>query len=184
MPSPRLRVSLALFALLFCSTAWTVEVNQVAPEVELPQVGQEKSLRLTSLRGKIVYVDFWASWCPPCRKSLPLFNVLRNQYADHFEVFAINVDEELDEAMDFLKKYPVDYPVLLDPQYKSAKAYGLKGMPTGYLLDQNGKITAIHQSFKVKDMQKLEAQVKSLVDKMQSATPASSATSASSAPKG
>jgi thiol-disulfide isomerase/thioredoxin len=116
-----------------------------------------KNIGIGDYRGKLIYVDFWASWCGPCRKSLPILNEIRNQFVNQgFEVVAINVDENLSDALGFLDKYPVDYPVLLDPAGQLPRAYRVKGMPTAYLIDENGKIIYKHMGFKTKDRKKIE----------------------------
>ncbi len=121
-----------------------------------------KTTGINNYQGKLVYLDFWASWCGPCRKSLPILNEIRSQYAAQgFEVVAVNVDENLDDALGFLEKYPVDYPILLDPKGKMPQAYKIQGMPTAYLIDKTGKIIYKHVGFKEKDRKKIEA----LIDK-------------------
>ena len=112
-------------------------------------------------RGKLVYMDFWASWCGPCRKSLPVLNEIRADYADRgFEVVAINVDQNLTDALRFLDKYPVDYPVLLDPEGRMPKAYHVKAMPTAFLIDERGKILHKHIGFEKKDRKKIEGLIR------------------------
>jgi thiol-disulfide isomerase/thioredoxin len=107
--------------------------------------------------GKTVYLDFWASWCGPCRKSLPILNEIRSQYSSQgFEVIAVNIDEKLADALRFLDKYPVDYPIFLDPKGKLPKAYKVPGMPTAYLIDEKGTIIYKHVGFKTKDRKKIE----------------------------
>lgn len=144
----------------FISPAHSLEVGDVATSIALPLLvgevgGTPKSIN--DYKGKLVYLDFWASWCGPCRQSLPILNEVRGQYADKgFEVIAINVDEKLPDALKFLKKYPVSYPVLLDPAGKSPQAYKVKGMPTAYLIDENGIIIYKHLGFKIKDRKKIE----------------------------
>ena len=99
-------------------------------------------------------MDIWASWCGPCRKSLPILNEIRRKYLSQgFEVVAVNVDEKLSDALTFLDKYP-DYPVLLDPKGSLAQAYQLQGMPTAYLIDEKGVIIYKHVGFKIKDQKK------------------------------
>lgn len=116
-----------------------------------------KAVAIDNYRGKLIYLDFWASWCGPCRKSLPILNEIRSQYSSQgFEVIAVNVDEKLADALKFLEKYPVDYPILLDPKGSMPQAYKIPGMPTAYLIDEQGTIIYKHVGFKTKDRKKIE----------------------------
>lgn len=115
-----------------------------------------QTVGVDDFKGQLVYLDFWASWCGPCRQSLPILNEIRAKYNDKgFEVVAVNVDENLKDALGFLERYPVSYPILLDPKGEMPKAYDVKGMPTAYLLDKNGKIIYKHVGFKKKDRAKI-----------------------------
>ncbi|RMF16812.1 MAG: TlpA family protein disulfide reductase [Gammaproteobacteria bacterium] len=121
----------------------------VAPDFNLPGLYGDR-VKLADYRGQVVYVDFWASWCGPCRKALPELNALRQELRQQgdFEVLAINLDEDPQDALRFLKKYPVEYPVASDKNATLPPKYGLVGMPTSYLVDQKGNIVAVHQGFK------------------------------------
>jgi thiol-disulfide isomerase/thioredoxin len=133
-----------------------------APAVELPNLPrqEDKTTSLESLRGKVVYLDFFASWCGPCRISLPRLNEIRNELADRgFEVLAVNVDEFEEDALAFLEEIPVDYPVIWDPQGDSPRQYGILGMPTAYLVDREGVIRHVHQGFRKSDTEKVRAMV-------------------------
>lgn len=159
-----LRITL-LFLSLFCfDSVYAARMGSAAPIIQLSILnGSErgKAASLEDYKGKLVYLDFWASWCGPCRQSLPIMNEIRNLYSDlGFEVVAVNVDEKLEDALGFLKKYPVNYPILLDPEGKMPKAYDIKGMPTAYLISKEGKIIHEHVGFKKSDRNKIEALIK------------------------
>ena len=127
-------------------------VGQPAPEVRLPELSGAGDISLESLRGKVVYLDFWASWCGPCRVSFPILEQLRAELAaDGFEVLAINVDEVESDARKFLSEVPVNYLVVRDEQALSPQTYGILGMPTGYLIDRQGIVREIHQGFRKSD---------------------------------
>ncbi len=116
---------------------------------------------IDDFKGQLVYLDFWASWCGTCRQSLPILNEIREEFKDKgFEVVAVNVDENLKDALGFLDRYPVSYPVLLDPKGQMPKAYDVKGMPTAYLLDPTGKVIYKHVGFKKKDREKIVELIK------------------------
>lgn len=117
-------------------------------------------LGLSDYKGKVLYVDFWASWCGPCVVSMPLLNDLRNKYKDvGFEVIAINLDEDVLLAAKFLKQVNIDYPVVSDIHGIVAKQYKVNGLPTAYVIDVKGKIQLVHRGFKKSDINFIEAVV-------------------------
>lgn len=131
---------------------------QNAPGFSLP--GVDGRLDLADYRGQIVYLDFWASWCVPCRKSFPWMNHLQQRYASHgLTVLAINLDDKRENADRFLKKYPARFPVAFDPQGKIAEKYDLKGMPSSFLIDRQGRIVFSHIGFRQQDSDQLENEI-------------------------
>ena len=141
-----------------------VESGESAPAFEGPALKESGTLRLADFRGKVVYLDFWASWCGPCRISLPMLEELRREYqAKGFEVIAVNVDENPQDALDFLKKYPVTYPVVRDPQQAIARLYNVPAMPSSFLIGRDGVVRAVKLGFNKNDMPLLKEQVAQLV---------------------
>ncbi len=137
---------------------------QAAPHIPLPLLENGAAGRTSGIndhKGKIIYLDFWASWCGPCRQSFPFLQNLRDQYHDQgFEIVAVNVDVELKDALSFLQNYPVDYPILLDPEGIMATTYGVQGLPTSFIIDRDGNVVYAHLGFKEKDKQWITALIK------------------------
>lgn len=122
-------------------------------------------VKLDDLRGQVVYLDFWASWCKPCRKSFPWMNKMQTRYSKQgLKVIAVNLDAERELANRFLKENKTEFTIAYDPEGKLAAEYKLKGMPTSYLFDRKGKVINIHMGFRQRDVQKLEAMIKNTLE--------------------
>jgi len=112
----------------------------------------------------VVYLDFWASWCTPCKASFPWMHKIMQNYADQgFEVVAINLDKERKLADEFLGEVDVNFTVAFDKDGNSAAQYKIKGMPSSYLIGRDGKLYASHIGFKEKDKAKLEQAIQNLL---------------------
>jgi len=134
-----------------------------APNVILPTLNGEVNLK--ALRGKVVYLDFWASWCKPCIKSFPWMHYLKKTYQDQgLEIVAVNLDKEKRPAEEFLKLVDVNFIVAFDPEGKTAKAYQLRGMPSTYMIGRDGRLYVSHIGFREKDKLKMEKAVKILLE--------------------
>ena len=104
---------------------------------------------LPDLHGKIVLVDFFASWCEPCKESFPAMEELQQKYGDKgLVILAINVDKKKEDMEDFLKKHPVTFTILRDASNKLVNEVKIPTMPSSFLLDRNGKVVAFHRGFK------------------------------------
>lgn len=156
-----------LLLIILASASHAVEEGYPVPAFDLEKLANAEgkpTIKLSDYRGKVVYIDFWASWCGPCRKSLPDLNDIRAKYADQdFEVIAINLDKDKADALKFLEKYPVDYPIAMDSSGKIAEQYELKGMPNAFLVDRKGNLKHFHAGYKKKDKEKIDAMVASLL---------------------
>lgn len=128
-------------------------VGDLAPVFELPDLlDTDSSTRLSDHRGKVVYLDFWASWCGPCLIAMPKMQALQEELGTNdFVVLAVNVDREPNKARKFLKKVSVTYRNLQDEEGKVPASYGIKAMPSSFVIDRAGKVTLVHQGFKPGD---------------------------------
>jgi len=105
-------------------------------------------------QGSVLYVDFWASWCAPCRASFPFMNQLKAKYAQAgLEIVAVNLDSNRADAERFLKRIPADFKIYFDPEGMVAREFGVKGMPHSFLLNKEGEIIETHIGFRQKDIE-------------------------------
>jgi len=155
-----------IFVFSAAMPALALEEGQPAPDFLLPDILEGKpAISLSALRGKTVYVDFWASWCAPCLRSMPLINTLYSQYKDRgFEVIAINVDDPIEDGRDFLLDTPLDYLIAADTKTEVLEQYGVRGMPTSFLVDSEGIVRMVHIGFRDNDIAIIEAAVTGLLD--------------------
>ncbi|OGI39022.1 MAG: thiol:disulfide interchange protein [Candidatus Muproteobacteria bacterium RBG_16_62_13] len=118
-------------------------------------------LRLASLRGKVVYLDYWASWCEPCRQSFPWMNEMQARYGEKgLVVVAVNLDKDAAEARRFLASFPARFTVAFDPDGKTARRLALKGMPSSFLIDRQGQIVGTHVGFREAGKGKIENEIR------------------------
>jgi cytochrome c biogenesis protein CcmG/thiol:disulfide interchange protein DsbE len=156
-------IALLFFTLTLFSHNSVAAFSQ-APDIELP--GINGTVQLESLKGKVVYLDFWASWCEPCKKSFPWMHGIKQSYADQgFEILAVNLDKDRKLADEFLKEMEVNFIVAFDETGKCASDYKLRGMPSSYLIDRDGKVHASHVGFRENDKASLELAIKNLLNK-------------------
>ncbi len=134
-----------------------------APNFTLKSLGGN-NLKLSEMTGNVVLINFWASWCGPCREEMPLLNDLHKKYEPlGFTVLGVNVEEDAKNARGFLKNFPVDFPVLLDNKNQVSKKYNVIAMPTTVVVDRDGNMRFLHQGYKPGDEEKYRKMVKKLV---------------------
>ncbi len=118
-------------------------------------------------QGKVVYLDFWASWCRPCRKSFPWLNSLKEKYQDKgLVIIGINLDKDLEKAHNFLKQTPAHFKLFADPKGSWADHYKLIGMPSSLVLDGNGEVRHRHVGFKKSIVAQYEGSIESLLSEL------------------
>jgi len=144
------RWSLALALLLVGGTGTAqaaVQASAIAPDFTLRSVGGS-NLRLAEQRGQVVLVNFWASWCGPCRQEMPQLDRLYQKYrSSGFVLLGVNVDDDARKAGDVAAKLGVTFPVLLDTDKAVSKLYDLSTMPSTVIIDRDGKVRYLHRGY-------------------------------------
>jgi len=141
--------------LVFIALLFSVSISPLVQAVELD---------LEQYKGKVVYLDFWASWCVPCRHSFPWMNKMQEELSDKgLVIIAVDLDEERKEADAFLKAVPADFKVIYDPEGQLATKYEVKGMPSSYVFDRSGKLMKSHVGFKNKEADSASKYIESLL---------------------
>ncbi len=149
-----------LAALMAASSAQALEKGAPAPQFDLP--GLDGAIKLAKLQGKVVYVDFWASWCGPCRQSFPWMNEMQARYGGKgLQIVGVNVDAKSEDARQFLTTTPARFAIAFDPQGATPRSYGIKGMPSSVLIGPDGKVLLEHSGFREADRAELESKIQS-----------------------
>ncbi len=157
------RVFLAAFALALSLPVQATSPGAPAPALVLPD-GAGQTVALESLRGQVVYVDFWASWCGPCKRSFPWMNEMARKYgAKGFAVVAVNLDRKREDADRFLKSTSADFTVVYDPAGTTPAAWQVKGMPSSYLVDATGKVVLVESGFRDDRKAEVEERIRAAV---------------------
>ena len=129
--------------------------DPVATDFTLPTASG--TVRLAEHRNEVVYLDFWASWCIPCRKSFPWMNEMTRRYGKQgLTVLAVNLDKERELAEQFLHEIPAKFTIADDPEGKVAEQYEVQGMPSSYIIDRWGHIVRVHLGFRESDTRDME----------------------------
>lgn len=147
------------------STASALGVGDAAPPLALPDA-KGTTVSIADLKGKVVYVDFWASWCGPCRRSFPWMGEMQQKYGPKgLQIVAVNVDKKRADADRFLATTPGAFTVVFDPTGATPTAWDVKGMPTSYLVDRAGRIVNVDTGFHEASKAALEAKLRAAVEK-------------------
>jgi peroxiredoxin len=156
---------LALSALALCGTVATgaVTPSAGAPDFTLPSVGGP-NLRLQEQRGRVVMVNFWATWCGPCREEVPHLSRLYDKYrASGFVVLGVNIDDDPLKAASVAAQLGMHFPVLLDTDKKVSRLYDLSTMPSTVLIDRDGRVRYVHRGFRDGYAETYDKQIRELL---------------------
>ena len=163
------RICFVIFILIFSfninkDNALALSENDAAPDFSLKsQFG--KTVSLSDYQGKVVYLDFWASWCGPCRHTLPWMQKLQSKFKSQgLEVVAVNLDVHQADAEKLFSEINPSFTILFDPTGEAAKKYQLPSMPSSFLLDKKGRIVIAHSGFREGDDAILESDIETLLN--------------------
>jgi cytochrome c biogenesis protein CcmG, thiol:disulfide interchange protein DsbE len=145
------------------SVARAVREGSVAPEIALKDLSG-KLVKVADLKGKVVLVDFWASWCGPCREELPVLEGLYKKYRERgLVIVGVGLDRDSEKLTKFLRAVPLSFPVVHDPAGSVADKYAPPKMPSSYLIDKRGLIRHLHAGYKASDKAQLEKELSALL---------------------
>jgi len=154
----------AALAFATVSISSGAETGRAAPNCTLTPVGGARPYDIQRYRGKVLYVDFWASWCSPCAQSFPFLNSLHRELRGRgLQVLGINLDEDPADAKRFLKKYPAEFTVAFDANGRCPQDFGVQAMPSSYLVDRKGNIRHVHLGFRRGESEELRGRVEQLL---------------------
>lgn len=158
----KIHAALMAMVILFSTQAFAADKVQ-APDFTVKSLSGE-NVRLSDFRGQVVLLNFWASWCVPCRAEMPILDDIHAKYeALGFTVLGVNVDLKSDKAIKYLKDTPVNFPIGLDPKSDVSKLYNVSAMPSTAIIDRDGNVRYIHPGYKDGDGQKYRDKIKELM---------------------
>ena len=164
MNKQRYLVLLIVTAFFLSPLASAVEVGKAMPTCALSPIEESQASDLNQYQGKVLYVDFWASWCGPCARSFPFMNELHQQLKDQgLQIVGVNLDENRDDAKAFLSKYPASFTVMADVSKQCAKDFGVQAMPSSYIIDRKGVVHHVHLGFRPGEAKELRDLVEKLL---------------------
>ena len=152
-----------LFLLIIAAAAQAVEPSQPAPDFTLKSFAGN-NLRLEEYRGKVVFINFWASWCGPCRQEMPILNQIGKRYAAlGLVMWGVNVDTDLARARQIARETRVSFPLLSDRTQKVSHAYAVAGMPFTVIIDRDGVVRYVHRGYKPGDEREYVDRIRQLL---------------------
>ena len=159
----RHRLATIALAVLLAVPAAEAATPAVAGDFALP-ARDGGTVRLSQLRGQVVMINFWATWCGPCRQEMPLLEQLHAKYESlGFTLLGVNVEPDSAQAQDWLKRVPVTFPIVFDRDNKVSAQFGVEAMPSTVLIDREGRVRHVHRGYKPGDETQYADLIRSLV---------------------
>ncbi len=157
------QVLCAIAALLCVTQLNAATLSGPAPDFTLKS-NNGANIKLSELRGQVVMINFWASWCGPCRQEMPLLDQLYQRYQPMgFTLLGVNVEEDSRAADKILKEIPVSFPVLYDKKNQVSESYQVRAMPSTFLIDRDGKVRYLHKGYQPGYEEEYQQQIRELV---------------------
>ncbi len=152
-----------LISMTCMASAYSAGSTAAAPTFTLPSKSGD-TIDLAKLKGQVVMLNFWASWCGPCRTEMPLMDQIYKKYsAAGFTMLGVNVDTDSTDAQKFLSQVPVSFPIAFDRSNAVSKLYDVSAMPSSVFIDRKGNVRALHRGYKVGDEAEYLAQIRALI---------------------
>jgi thiol-disulfide isomerase/thioredoxin len=154
---------LFLIATFFFSNGYAASIGEPSPDCVLTSLNNTP-VHFHKYEGKVLYVDFWASWCTSCVQSFPFLNQLTHEFGEQgLHIIGVNLDEKVDDALAFLGHHPSQFTIANHGGEQCAKSFDVQAMPTSYVIDKHGVIRHIHQGFREGEMAELKTQITQLL---------------------
>ncbi len=158
------RIIILFLGLLALNAVQSAEIGNRPASCTLKSMDGADSYDFQQFQGKVVYVDFWASWCPSCAKSFPFLNELQHDLKGRgLQILGVNLDEVRDDAVNFLNKFPAHFTVVVDSDQRCAEDFDVQAMPSSYLIDRNGIIRHVHLGFRGGETKELRELIEQLL---------------------
>ncbi len=158
-------ISLSLYLALLPAAAAPPPIDGPAPPFQLEQNSSSALVDLSRLRGHVVMLSFWASWCVPCRAEMPLLDRLyRKERHRGLTLLGIALDAQVADTKAFLLRTPVSFPILFDPESRISGLYGVIGMPSAALIDRQGRLRWVHSGYQPGDESEYQRQIERLLN--------------------
>jgi peroxiredoxin len=162
MIKPILVLAAALFSAA-ATTALAVEPSNPAPNFTLPD-SRGENVSLADLKGQVVLINFWATWCGPCRKEMPQLEALSERYGDlGFTLLGVNVEDNPKRAKKWLQETPVSFDILFDTANKVSKLYDVVAMPSTFIVDKAGKLRYVHHGYQPGTENDYQSEIRALL---------------------
>ncbi|HEU4627222.1 MAG TPA: TlpA disulfide reductase family protein [Steroidobacteraceae bacterium] len=164
MKSSFARIAVRTAALLAVTLpAFALSTSAPAPQFSLTARGG-KTVNLAQFKGQVVMINFWATWCGPCRQEMPLLESIYKKYHKMgFTLLGVNVEPDAKPAEEYLKAIPVSFPILFDTKSEVSKMYEVSGMPSTIIVDRKGNVRVIHHGYKPGDENEYQDSIRKLV---------------------